>query len=225
MKPVTLCTIVMSTLAAVNCGMAQAQRSAKPDLIVSSEPFSPSGTFKAPDSRLLGPDSKVEEGEINGVRYRFYYSDGSGFVGGRMARTPDEHGTPAASTALSWDVACKKDAVTDRKMCHMTVPGKNLWVWAYPKGRYIVSIGQDHFPGSTVTVRIDEGKPITAPAKNEGTFSPQESTRLIARLKGASKVTTRYMEWPNQYWVDETWELHAFNEALQYITWAVNRIR
>lgn len=220
------CAIFISALAAVNCGIAQAQRSAKPDLIVSSEPFSPTGIVKTADPILrLNPDSKVEEGEINGIRYHFYYSDGSGFVGGKLAGTTEDHGTPAVSPALSWDVGCAKDAVTDKKMCHMTVPHKNLWVWAYPKGRYAVSIGQDHFPGSTVTLRIDEGKPITAPAKNEGTFSPQESARLITRLKGASRITTRYMEWPNRYWVDETWEPYAFNEALQYITWAVNRIR
>lgn len=229
MRRGTFYTIFAIILATPTCGFAQGRRAEKSDLIVSLEPFSPNATIKTGHSPLLGPDSKVEEGEINGVNYIFYYSDGSGSFVGTKGGTLHGTGNYAASTALreNWSVGCKKDAISDKKTCHMTMVGKNLWIWAYPNGIYNVSVGNgdDHFPGSTVAIRIDGGTPITATAKNGGSFSRQVSATLIAQIKRASKLTTRYMEWPNRYWVDETWELYGFNEALQYITWAVNKIR
>jgi hypothetical protein len=102
---------------------------------------------------------------------------------------------------------------------------KDLWVYVYPKGRTTVSIGRENFPGSSVTIRIDQGAPITVSARNDGDFDAQTSQRVIQQLKKANVVTTRYMKWPYQSWKDETWELYGFNEALAYMTWAVARIK
>lgn len=207
-------------------GLGQAQSASKLDLLVSVDSFSPNSVVTQGESAFIGPNSKIESGELNGIAYRFYYSDGSGsFVGRREGALTGSSPFGASNAAKeNWSVGCHKDAISDKKTCHMLILGR-LSVVARPKGSYSVRIGFDHFPGSTITIRIDDGKPITDSASNDGQFPPQISAKLVSQLKKASKVTTRYMQWPYRYWVDETWELYGFNEALQYVTWAVEKIR
>jgi hypothetical protein len=192
---------------------ASAQTGDKPTLIRSDTTFTQTGVVDTTES------GKRETGELNGVPYSFYYSDGSGtFVG-----SPGNTGTYKDRTDTNWDVQCKKDPITDSKHCQMKL--KDLWLFVYPKGRATVSIGHEHYPGSAVTIRIDQGPPISTSARNDGDFDPQISLRLIQKLKNAKVVTTRYMKWPYRSWEDETWEIYGFNEALAYVTWAVERIK
>ena len=200
-------------LLAVFATAALAQTVGKQGLIHSDTPFTQTAVVDEKES------GKRETGELNGVTYWFYYSDGSGTFVGASGNT----GTYKDRTGTNWDVQCKKDPVTDRKRCQMKI--KDLWLFVYPKGRVTVSIGHEHYPGSNVTIRIDQGGPISTSASNDGDFSPQTSLRLVQQLKKAKSVTTRYMKWPYRSWEDETWELYGFNEALAYVTWAVERIK
>lgn len=202
-------TFLLATFATA----ASAQTVDRPGLIHSDTPFTPTAVVDETES------GKRETGELNGVIYRFYYSDGSGIFVGK----PGNAGTYMDRTDTNWDVQCKKDPVTDRKHCQMKI--KDLWLFVYPKGRVTVSIGHEHYPGSSVTIRIDQGAPISTSAHQDGDFNPQTSLRLVQQLKKAKSVTTRYMKWPYRSWDDETWELYGFNEALAYATWAVDRIK
>lgn len=198
-----------------------AETVAKPNLIVSNEPFSANGKVEDVSTAFASHKevTKKESGEVNGVVYSFYYTDGSGTFAGKQGNK----GTYEDPRNTNWEVRCEKDAVTDRKHCSMKM--KDLWIFVYPKGAVTVSIGHDHYPGSSVTIRIDREKPLTVAARSDGDFNSQTSRRLVQQLSKASLVTTRYMEWPYRHWQDETWELFGFNEALSYLTWAVERIR
>ncbi len=198
-----------------------AQSELKPTLIDSIAPFSSDGKIEMTETKLLRTTevSKTEAGVINGVHYHFYYTDGSGTFSGRPGNT-GHHSEP---TGTNWTTGCKKDPVTDRKHCYMQI--RDLWIFVQPKGQIAVSIGHDHFPGSTVTIRLDNAPPISTGSRDDGTFNKQISAKLIKQLAQAKLATTRYMKWPYRTWVDETWELYGLPETLQYINWAVERIK
>lgn len=168
--------------------------------LTTDKKFSEQGTASTVEGKL------IEEGQINDVIYRFYYSDSGG---------------PFNSNGTKWSVYCTKDQITDRKNCVMSTDG--LLVVLYPRGVSAISIGADHFPGSAIIIRIDGGKAISA--ANGGPFSKQASQDIVKRLVNAKKVNTRYMEWPYQTWDDKTFDLYAFKEAYSYMQWAINRIK
>lgn len=201
--------------------MTIAQTGTKPPLIVSNGPFTPDGKIEIVETKLLTTTEahKVEEGVLNSVHYRFYYTDGSGTFAGRFGNI----GHSSEPHESNWDVACKKDPINDHKQCHMHLD--DLWIYVRPKGKVMVLIGHNHYPGSSVSIRIDGASPITRSSTNDGDFSQQVSEKIVRQLTTAKSVTTRYMEWPYRSWVDATWEIYGFNETFKYVTWAVERIK
>ena len=173
-------------------GIASAETITKPNLIIADVPFMQDGTVEMSELKLFstGEVNKTEKGVLNGVHYSFYYTDGSGTFSG----TPGNTGNVMEPSESNWDVACKKDPITDKKMCHMKM--KDLWVYVYENGKTIISIGSEHFPSSSVTVRIDGGAPFTTSSANDGDFPANTSAKLIEQLKRAKSLTTRYMKWP-----------------------------
>lgn len=200
---------------------AFSQPTTKPTLLKTDSKFSDSGTVELVESPVLrGTEvDAVESGVLNGIHYKFYYTDGSGTFAGRQG----DVGGIMEPTNSNWTVECSKDAITDRKMCRMRM--RDLWIYVYPGGRATLSVGAEHFPGTTVTVRIDQTTPTTTDAKRDGDFDFQTSARILSRLKNGTTLTTRYMRWPYRTWEDHTWELYGFEEALMYIRWAVQRIK
>jgi len=85
--------------------------------------------------------------------------------------------------------------------------------------------GARHNPPATVAVRADSAKPFISSATSEGVFGPQASAAIIAQLKSGGRVATRYTGWPYENAVDNDFELHGFNQAFQYVNWAVKRIK
>lgn len=148
-----------------------------------------------------GSGPNVEEGSLDGVPYRFFHEDGSGFVG-------------------DWIVECDRDAMTDRRVCWTN--RDDLWVYAAPNSKGIVSVGDEHFPGSQVHLRIGSSKPFSASSKNNGDFAAATSATIMRRLLASENVTTRYMRWPYKEWVDHTTSLKAFAQVWRYLNWAVN---
>jgi len=184
----------------------------KPTLIISDKPFMQGGIVEI-------NEHKTEKGVFNSVHYHFFYTDGSGSFSGTSGNTLDLM-EPRTS---NWSTGCKKDAITDKKMCRMSI--KDLWIYVYENGETIVSIGDEHFPGSSVTIRIGGDTPIAASSVNNGSFPMDTSAKIIGQLKSAKSLTTRYMKWPYRSWVDESWEFYGFNETFKYINWAVRQIK
>ncbi len=172
--------------------------------IANAKPFLTSAESLTPDGT---------KGIVNGIYYD-YYDDGSGSFGKQENDSLGDN---------NWSTQCDIDKITDEKMCSMKMKG--LWIYAYGKGKVIMSIGLEHFPGSSVTIRIDGGTPISNSSKNDGNYSAGASAKIIEKLKRSKTVTTRYMRWPYRTWVDETLDISGFNEAFKYINWAVKRIK
>jgi hypothetical protein len=190
-------------------------------LVESISPFTPDGKIENVESSYSTNKEthKIESGSISGVSYSFYYSDGSGTFAGTLGNL----GNLAEKFGTNWNVACKKDQITDRKHCYMNM--KDLWVFVYSKNEAKVAVGDNHFPGSTIAIRFDNGAAVISTTEENGSFSSQRSSRLIQQLKKSRLVTTRFMKWPNRSWNDESWDLYGFNEAFQYINWAVQHIK
>jgi hypothetical protein len=156
------------------------------------------------------PPYKKESGTLNGVTYQFHYSDGSG--------------TFTGLSRLEWKVACEKDPITDEKTCYMD--HGDVRVWVDGRGRSEIYIGDKHYPGSQVVIRIDKGSPMAISSRVfNGSFGYRASPAIINRIAAAKIVTTRYQEWPHTDYVDDSWEPHAFAESLSYIRWAVRQIK
>lgn len=187
------------------------------DLIPSYLKFTPDSVIQR-EASVIDPrrSSQTASGRINGVAYRFYYSDGSGTFEGTQGNGVDYR----RSMAENWSVGCKKDAIDDSKFCYMQI--FDLWIWRFGPERYMVSIGAKHYPGSGIALRIDQHPASTA---KESGFTGPEALALIEKLKTAKSVTTRFQEWPNGYNTDQTFALYGFAETFQYVNWAYDQIR
>jgi hypothetical protein len=187
----------------------------KHNLIESDQPFGSGATINL--YNLL----KMESGLLNGVRYEFFYSDGSGRFAATKERAFDAQ---ELSPTLDWSVGCEKDAITDEKSCY--VDRDEFRVWVDARGRSRVYIGSNYYPGSNLVIRIDRTPPVAINSRMfHGSFGYRSSPRIISRIASAKTVTTRYHKWPYKDYEDSTWSTYGFKEALAYIKWAVARIR
>jgi hypothetical protein len=234
------------------CLVASHAHSQRANLIQSSSPFNPTGIVSSePDAhctalkelseqrKLQGRPSlaavetglkncadkgpiKIERGVINGVSYRFYYSDGSGSFAGEPTALDALEKNPAQHNA--WTVGCEKDPITDAKACY--IDRDELRVWVDSLGRSELYIGSQHYPNSLVVIRIDNRAPIAINSRVfNGSFGYQRSPAIIKQMIQATAFTTRYQEWPYRDYADNTQKAFGLKEALAYIRWAVARIR
>lgn len=155
-------------------------------------------------------------GVVAGVSYRYYREDGSGSMQG----SPDTSIDDDVDGRTLWAMGCERDAMSDLVTCY--VSKGDLWLWAAKgRGHVVVSIGSEHYPGSSSAARVDSNKPIRTSAAAAGHFGVPESRALIAQMKAGKQITTRYMRWPNRYWIDHAQSLYGFEQALAYLNWAI----
>jgi hypothetical protein len=111
----------------------------------------------------------------------------------------------------SWSINCEKKKFDNMKICYMNEG--DLWVFL-TNGRYSVSVGSDHYPGSQGGLKIDNSSVIYG---YEGEF-PKPSS-VIERLKKGKVAYTRYKKWPYEYNKDGEVSLEdftkKFNEMLK----------
>lgn len=160
-----------------------------------------------------------EVGIYNGVAYHFSFTDGAGFFTGEP-RNPLDGAQPKPNWA-NWKVRCMKDPLNDRKSCVMHA--KELWILVTAHKPAFVFIGHQHYPGSSVAIRINQEKPFVA-HEPDG-FGWQISARIIQKLKANPQVVTRYTKWPNTSPTDETFQVLGFPETYEYLHWAVQQIK
>lgn len=197
------------------------ERVEKPSLLVPDATFTPSGTVSTKELELLTRVelNKIEEGELNGVKYRIYYTDGSG----SFSSSPDGSLSEGLRSGSDWSTACKKDPMNDARSCY--VQRKDLWVWLYASGRLDIFIGGNQYPGTSATIRIDSNPAIKSPSDREGMFTAAQGKQILQQLLAGNKVATRYVNWPYESAIDDSFELRGFDEAFKYIQWAIKQIK
>lgn len=181
--------------------------------------FTPDATVEVSQRPYRPQPLAIESGTKDGVPYRIYHSDGSGSFAGEPGNELKLMETG------NWSVNCKIDPITDRRHCYMKKG--DLWVWAYDDGRRQVMVGgeRDSYPHTQATVRVDRAAPLSSPASAEGVFGPQNSRALISQMRAGEQVVTRYTDWPYRSFVTNTYTLHGFGAAYDYIVWAVANMR
>lgn len=198
------------------------------NLIDTNEKFNPTGKIIITDSfnrKTADTDKhtieveklKTEKGNINGVAYDFYYSDGSGTFAGIKEK---------CDYSTNWTVSCKKDPFENFISGNMYFDKGNLSISIYKKGDIsvpIITIGHSHFPGTTVLIKIDSL--VYESDVKQLLFTPEQTREIIEKLKTAKKIVTRYHKWPYKANIDSEFELYGFNEAYTYLNWAVKQIK
>jgi len=187
----------------------------KQEIIGRSEPLMPHGNirckveynYKTFKNNLRW---RIEEGIYQGIKYRIYFSDGSGSIQGLPTNTleylHDEYGT-------NWSTLCEIDKMNDTHWCFLEK--RDLRVIMWKDGTLFVAIGSNHYPGSKMVVRVDKNKPISAPEKSG--FTAAQTRSIIGQLIVGSTVVTRYKKWPYQSNNDESFELFGFPQALEIL--------
>lgn len=163
----------------------------------------------APDAKFIpenGSAAEGREGVINGIEYK-YENDGSGDVG-------------------HWVVECSIDKFSGKKLCFAEPRlNRNFRIALNAPNKPQIIVGSNHYPNSSVSVRIDKDKPITSLAGSEGSFTASDSKKIILKMKGAETFSFRFMEWPYREWKDEKLSTKGFNEMYQYLNWVIEHIR
>lgn len=152
--------------------------------------------------------TQVSYGDFNGIKYRVYYSDGSGTIQGEKNNTLD-----FSERDSNWSLQCLVDGMADTHMCH--IRKGDLYVWLSSDGSPFVSIGNNHYPGTGVAIRIDKLKPIDT--QDKGFVASSTVEKILSELKSGNIVMTRYQKWPYKAYVDRTVNLYGFKEAYEIL--------
>jgi len=208
--------IVAVGMAVAACAAAAQEAIVKPQLIRSAEAFSSAGLVSLMETELYSKTevNKVESGTLNGVSYHFYYTDGSGSFAGTKGNTLGI----MEPTKGNWSVRCDKDAMDDSIDCSARLG--SLAILVKKDGGHYVFVGSNHYPGTNVAIRLGDSKPHIA--ASEVQFGAAKSEEILRLLKNGVRVSTRYQEWPNRHFTDDTVELYGFEEVYAYLQWAVN---
>jgi hypothetical protein len=150
--------------------------------------------------------TRSETGIYGKTKYRIYYSDGSGTIQGLPENNidilHDKYGT-------NWSTSCHKDEMDDTYWCMLNKG--NLHVGIEKSGDFFVQVGNQHYPGSISTIRVDKNSPIESGEKSS--FNKTQTEQIIEALLKGQFVLTRYQKWPYQNNLDEKLELFGFAEA------------
>ncbi|HDS1796977.1 MULTISPECIES: hypothetical protein [Pseudomonas] len=186
-----------------------------PEFLVADGPLIPGGKVTCHVSYDLMSGNhnvmhRIETGVLDGIKYRFYYSDGSGLVQGLAENVLD---VLKDKYSENWSLRCRKDEMNDTHYCSMT--REALTIGAFGATSRFVSVGSEYFPGSSIAIRVDKQEPITAPA-NPG-FTNSQETALIAAMSTGTSALTRYVQWPYEANKDKKISLFGFKSALAII--------
>jgi hypothetical protein len=151
----------------------------------------------------------AEIGNYEGIKYSIDYA----YANGTIANSD-----PASleGLATNWDVSCSKDPMTDAIAC-LVLKG-NMFIHYSRKRGYTISVGLDHYPGYSSSIRVGDGKPYVT--TNYGGFSAATSQKILQEMKKSSLVRTRYVEWPYPESKDSQASLYGLSAVLAYMKWA-----
>lgn len=211
--PKVKCVSALSVLTVITSMAAHAGNvEALPSVFKLGSMFTPTGIM-ADKSMPKYPNTltyKVESGEYQGFKYMVDYAYANATVVGSEGASVDDY-------VKNWHVSCAKDPMNDSVSC-LTLRG-DLYISYSRKGGYRISVGLEHYPGYSVSVRIGAGKPYSTTA--EGNFSSATSSKIIEAMKQSGIARTRYVKWPYAVNIDTESSLYGLPAVLAFMKWAV----
>ncbi len=133
---------------------------------------------------------------INEMSIGIYHSEGSGIIGNDY------------SDAKTWHTECKTDSMTDEYTC--AIRNKDLVIIRDESG-YIIVVGSSHFPDKAALIRLDKNKPTESGDK--GVYTYQQSEEIVNGMQTAKAVTTRFIRWPYEKYVDGNVDMTNYTTA------------
>jgi hypothetical protein len=155
-------------------------------------------------------------GEVTVTRYGMTFREGVTPTGNKYSYSANGNGSVSSEVPkASWTASCKIDPITDVQECSAIQTESRLFLWlggsATVTGTCI--FGHD-FPGRRGNIRVDTNTAFTTDL--EGCLN---SPVLLKQLIAGEKVTTRRVEWPNDYNDDHTGDIGPLGEALQLVAY------
>lgn len=109
---------------------------------------------------------------------------------------------------FGWDTSCRKDAFNGKKICSIS---RDRLMVLYIDGRYAVSVGRNHYPGTESAIKIDDNVHYSG---KEGLINPMYANLIVKQMKEGKKAVIRYREWPYDYNKDSEVDLTGFTKKL-----------
>lgn len=148
-----------------------------------------------------------EVGKIGDVQYHLYRDSAS--IAIELGTAPDE------GSDGSWRISCSRDKMSEVKTCF--VQRGDLWAFFSSRGAPIISVGNQHFPGSVTSIKVGQRRFDTA--HRDGNFAnPQQ---IIATMKDGQPIVTRYMRWPYRAWEEGEFQSTGFQASTKLAAWLV----
>ena len=158
----------------------------------------------------------IQKGTLRKVAFSIWETDsGGGSIQGEIGVDPDD---PVAEAI--WSLTCRMDKIDDSRSCHLR--RGDLFVFRTETG-HLVDVGSDNYPGSSISIRVDDHPPLTAPAKTA--FQEAQAKRVLGQLRSGRNVVTRYQKWPYESYIDTEISLYGAAEALDLLDKAFLSLR
>lgn len=162
-----------------------------------------------------------------GARFRADTEQRSGKVAGVTAPATWQHGVYNGVTynihadgsggTAHWMRTCQQDMMIDARSCF--VHSGDLWITVGANGVRHISIGAEHFPRSTVALRVDDRPARVALANG---WAGAKARTMVADMLAGKVLKTRYWRWPYRIDIDGEVDAAGLKEALEIAQWAVN---
>ena len=181
-----------------------------------------------------GELSSREEGEYNGVRYRFYHRDGSGVFGqvddsarAGLLNSALQPATAATGSTqgfhadlVGWSTACKQDPLGGRRHC--LAYKDDLWLFVWDDGDESVLVGTKHMPGSATSISIGKLPPLISTGKG---FRGREAKTILEQLFQEPTVSIRYKKSPDNFNIDKQTNTFGAREVYAFLHFGARQPR
>lgn len=126
-----------------------------------------------------------ETGRLRGADYQVFYTDGSAFIQGQPDRP-----LAGSEPTLHWQFFCPPETRDSKAQLHCTLRKGALSIHYSPGLPLRLEVGQNRLKGSRVMLRVDENRPLSAPA-DDG-FSPEQTQLLMTQMRNGTRLDSRY---------------------------------
>lgn len=155
-------------------------------------------------------DSSEQFGALNGVWFSLFRDSAA------VASSPDTKVEQWTNTG-HWDLSCSRDKMTSARSC--LVKQGDLYVFVKADGKVLVSVGDEHFPGSQTSIKIGAKRFDTT--ERDGFFTT--GNQIVSLMRNGTPVVTRYMKWPYRSWIDTEFTAYGLDTAVHVARWIIKK--